>query len=72
MYSDHRLHDFALRHNLQSFLLGEEAVMTSAKCQLMVELLRDLQVPCLCMFCQRMLTTLSEQLICTLMKISIC
>lgn len=57
MYSDYRLHDFALRHNLPSFLLGEEAVMSSAKCQLMVELLRDLQVPCFCTLCQGMLIT---------------
>ena len=60
MYSDHRLHDFALRHNLQSFLLGEEAVMSSAKCQHMAELLRDLQVPCFCMFCQGILTTFAS------------
>lgn len=57
LYSDHRLHDFALHHNLHNFLLGEEAVMSSAKCQLMVGLLRDLQVPCVCMFSQHMLTT---------------
>ena len=44
MYSDHRLHDFALQHNLHDFLLDDEAVLSSAKCQLMVELLRDLQV----------------------------
>ena len=44
MYSDHRLHDFALHHNLHDFLLDDEAVLSSAKCQLMVELLRDLQV----------------------------
>lgn len=46
MYSDHRLHDFALRHGLQDYLLDDEAIMSSAKCQLMVELLRDLQVCC--------------------------
>lgn len=56
-YSDHRLHDFALRHNLHSFLLGEEAVISSAKCQLMVELLKDLQVQCLCMYHQCVLST---------------
>ncbi|KAL3132188.1 hypothetical protein ABBQ32_008788 [Trebouxia sp. C0010 RCD-2024] len=43
MYSDHRLHDFALRHGLQDYLLDDEAIMSSAKCQLMVDLLRDLQ-----------------------------
>ena len=57
-YSDHRLHDFALRHKLHSFLLGEEAVMSSAKCQLMVELLKDLQVQCLCTYHQSVLSTL--------------
>lgn len=51
-YSDHRLHDFALRHKLHSFLLGEEAVMSSAKCQLMVELLKDLQVYLHCTYHQ--------------------
>ena len=51
LYSDHRLHDFALRHNLHTFILGEEAVMSSAKCQLMVELLRDLQVVFFCTYC---------------------
>lgn len=48
VYSDHRLHEFALRHGLQDYLLDDEAIMSSAKCQLMVELLRDLQVCCLC------------------------
>ena len=42
-YSDYRLHSFALQHGLNKFLLDDEAVMSSAKCQLMVELLRDLQ-----------------------------
>lgn len=55
-YSDYRLHDFALRHNLHSFLLGEEAVMSSAKCQLMVELLKDLQVNPPCTYHQFVLT----------------
>ena len=55
MYSDHRLHDFALRHGLQDYLLDDEAIMSAAKCQLMVELLRDLQVCCLLQLsCQRM------------------
>ena len=56
-YSDHRLHDFALRHKLHSFLLGEEAVMSSAKCQLMVELLKDLQVYLHCTYHQCVLST---------------
>ena len=43
-YSDHRLHDFALQHGLSKFVLSDEAVMSSGKCQLLVELLEDLQV----------------------------
>lgn len=43
-YSDHRLHTFALQNALNKFVLDDDVVMSSGKCQLMAELLRELQV----------------------------
>ena len=54
-YSDHRLHDFALQHGLTKFVLSDEAVMASGKCQLLVELLEDLQVQSKLLFVARLL-----------------
>ncbi len=42
-YSDHRLHDFALQHGLNKFVLDDDAVLTSSKCLLMSKLLKELQ-----------------------------
>lgn len=43
-YSDHRLHTFALQNALDKFVLDDDVVMSSGKCQLMAELLKELQV----------------------------